>query len=81
MNHVVTSFTHDVKVRCPFFESSHPFRNDRLNNETIEGKSDVFSFLNGSSFSDGENGMGFRIEDARARRDREDRVDREVSRF
>ena len=54
MNHVVSSFTHDIEVRCPFFESPHPFRNDGLNNETVEGKSDIFSFLNGSSFSDGK---------------------------
>lgn len=32
VNHVVTALAHDVEVRCPFFESSHPFRNDTLNN-------------------------------------------------
>jgi len=81
MNHVVSSFPHDVEVRCPFFESAHPFRNDRLNNETVKRKSDVFSFLNGSTFSNGKNCVRFRIEDSRARRNSEDRVDREVSRF
>jgi hypothetical protein len=52
-----------------------------LNNETVERKCDVFPFLNDSSFSDGEYRVRFGIDDARAGRDSEDRIDREVSRF
>ena len=81
MNHVVTPVSHVVEVRRPLFERAHPFCDHTLNHESVEGKSHVFALLYCSTLANWEDGMRFEVDDARARRDCQDRVDREVPRF